>query len=388
MFSTAGPEAAEGMSGDPLSGVVPVFPKVSTSRGEKSAGAETFRAMVGAARGPLGPPMFGAGENRLTPMEIDAQLQAAELTYRDLLEGKRPSISMDIASPDAFYKEHFGEEWVAKNKIQRKEVQRQAKEAGENTPMWVEAYTDAADLAFEVLELGKTGSERLRQREAVDRSEVLTLLRNLRHKVLISHYARCGAGERLVGQRACVAVLWIFVSDSEVLAECADCLRLMSTGNAENAANLLALTQALPPEERTHGSTDRGWTFLRASLDAFAAQAGSGMPLLNRPQPQDQEEGDWQKVNPEDAKIPEPTADVEVAVKIAHCILAAKDTPALQDQLNYLREAVPENAYQEHRDLKEMLPAVVKSARALEKDAKGSQVAADLLELLKLAGDL
>ena len=37
---------------------------------------------------------------------------------------------------DSWYRELFGEDWVKKNTFQRRELERQAKENGENTPMW------------------------------------------------------------------------------------------------------------------------------------------------------------------------------------------------------------------------------------------------------------
>lgn len=36
---------------------------------------------------------------------------------------------------DSWYRELFGEDWVKKNTFQRRELERQAKENGENTPM-------------------------------------------------------------------------------------------------------------------------------------------------------------------------------------------------------------------------------------------------------------
>ena len=36
---------------------------------------------------------------------------------------------------DSWYRELFGEDWMKKNSFQRRELERQAKENGENTPM-------------------------------------------------------------------------------------------------------------------------------------------------------------------------------------------------------------------------------------------------------------
>lgn len=55
-------------------------------------------------------------------------------------------------------------------------------------------------MAAEVLQLGPTGGECLR-RDGVDREAVLELLSSLLVKVQISHYARCGAGEKQNGLR-------------------------------------------------------------------------------------------------------------------------------------------------------------------------------------------
>jgi len=320
--------------------------------------------------------MYGAGEKRLTPLEIDAELQISELMYRNLLEGK--AVQMDQRSDmDAWFKEQFGEDWASRNKLQRMEVQRQAKENGENTPLWTEALLNATDLGWEVIEGGKRGGEKIRQLEAVDRSEVLVHLQQLLTKVRISHYARCGAGERLMGQRACVAVFYVFVRDPEVLSLCAQCLRLMIDGHEWNRDGLAALTQPLPPQERSKAA-DRGWTFLRVALDAFATQAG--VESVKRPE-LEQDESEWEKVKPSDAEPPKP--DPEAAMKIAECIVAAKGAPALEAQLKLLNEDLPSDACQERRDLKDLLPVAVRCAKELQKQQKGCEVLTALLELLQ-----
>ncbi len=45
-------------------------------------------------------------------------------------------VQMDFdTGMDSWYRELFGEDWVKKNTFQRRELERQAKENGENTPM-------------------------------------------------------------------------------------------------------------------------------------------------------------------------------------------------------------------------------------------------------------
>lgn len=211
---------------------------------------------------------------RLTPMEIDVQLQVAELTFRNLLEGKRLMVE-PCQQRDDWYRKHLGEDWVERNKLQRQEVKRQMDEDGENTPMWTEALANTSDIAWEVLEVGRQGREKVRQLKDVDRTEVLEQFRSLLPKVSVSHYARCGAGDQLGGLRACIAVLRLFIRDAEVLGACACCLRLIITDHSYNRDGLAAISLPTPPAERGEDHVDRGWSFLRAALDAFATQAGA-----------------------------------------------------------------------------------------------------------------
>ena len=45
-------------------------------------------------------------------------------------------VQIDLdAGMDSWYRELFGEDWMKKNSFQRRELERQAKENGENTPM-------------------------------------------------------------------------------------------------------------------------------------------------------------------------------------------------------------------------------------------------------------
>ncbi|CAJ1385175.1 unnamed protein product [Effrenium voratum] len=319
-----------------------------------SPGLEAFKSAACSGRVAAGS-VFGSGDSKITPLELDAQLQVSELIYRNLLLGKRLQMDPQCGS-DSWYKEHLGEEWLKKNLSQRKELNKQAKERGENSPMWVEAVSVSSDLGSEVLQVGKTGGDRMRDAEAVDRQAVLDLLHSIAVKVRVSHYARCGVGEQQGGLRAMVAVMWHFATDAEVVGLAADCLRMAITGNGFNCDRLLALWAPMPPHERhSGGQMERGWSFLRFALDAFAFQAG---------------EQDGAKAK-----------DPEAALKIAQCVLAAKASPVMEAQLRLLK-AMPADPCQEHRELKEMMPKLVQLAKELAGKLKGNEVLSDFVQLL------
>jgi len=304
--------------------------------------------------------------SRLTPLELDANLQVSELMYRNLLEGKKVQIDLD-AGMDSWYRELFGEDWMKKNYFQRRELERQAKENGENTPMWVEAASDSADLASEVLQLTRTGGECLRT-DAVDREAVVELLESLLVKLRIAPYARCGAGEKQHGLRAMVGVMWHFYGDVEVISLCADCLRLAMTGNQHNCDSLLAIWTPAFPNERHHGQVEKGWSFLRIALDAFTFQAG----------------GDLFPRAAGSTGCSEARSD-EAALKLAQCILQARHSPLLDAQLRLLKEPPGAQSCAQRTELKEMLPAVLRVTGQLAGRLKGSEVLSDLLQLLELA---
>lgn len=306
---------------------------------------------------------------RMTPMEFDIQLQAAELVFRSILEGKRLGVhpAQDI---DDWYKEVLGEAWIQQNNQQRKEVLRQMKAAGENTPEWIESLAHMGDIAWEVLEAGNNG-ERLRKLEDIDRVEVIEQFKELLPKVRDSYFARCGAGDRLYGLRACVAIFRIFMHDPEMLDHCATCLKLVITDHEYNRDGLIELSVPMPPAERKDNHVDIGWSFLRAALDAYMVQAG-GQPYSSKP-----------KEQPEEAAKEAPR--LEVAMKIAECVLATKNAPACIAQLKLLRKSMPVNACAERKELQLMLPAL--HARTLELiEQKPNTVLSELLEMLKSAG--
>eukprot|EP00440_Ansanella_granifera_P076199 gb/GFBE01082693.1/.p1 GENE.gb/GFBE01082693.1/~~gb/GFBE01082693.1/.p1 ORF type:complete len:376 (+),score=95.25 gb/GFBE01082693.1/:1-1128(+) len=352
--------------------------KADSFTGGVSPAVTAFRKAASMVRVSTTSTPAGSGDKKMTPLELDAQLQVSELMYRNLLEGKR--VQMDgHKDMDSWYREHLGEAWLKKNQSQKKEMERWAKECGENTPMWVEAVSDSSELACEVFKVGPCGGEQMQTSEEVDRSLVIDYLQSLAPKACISHYARCGVGEKCIGLRAMVGVLWHYPRDPEVLDLCATCLR--STVLLErNRDSLVSLSQPLPPEERASvGHFERGWSFLRIALDAFACQAG-GVPVKREAVEATEHDGEWEKVKAEER------ADPEVAVKLAQCIVATKDAPAMQAQLKLLREPVADDACKEIRDLKEMLPSVVSLTQQLIAKQKGSETLVDLLEMLKSAG--
>lgn len=305
--------------------------------------------------------------SRLTPLELDANLQVSELMYRNLLQGKKVQMDFDTGM-DSWYRELFGEDWVKKNTFQRRELERQAKENGENTPMWVESASASSDLASEVLQLGRTGGECLRT-GAVDREVVLELLESLEVKLRISHYARCGVGEKQNGLRAMLGVMWHFYSDVEIISLCADCLRLAILGNQYNCDSLLAIWTPAFPKERHHGQTEKGWSFLRIALDAFTFQAGGDI----FPRADSAGSGSSNRVGHEEA-----------ALKLAQCILQARHSPVMEAQLRLLKED-PGNESLDRQELKEMLPNVLRVTNQLAGRLKGSEVLSELQQLLELA---
>mmetsp|Transcript_95009 Transcript_95009/g.203985 ORF Transcript_95009/g.203985 Transcript_95009/m.203985 type:complete len:405 (-) Transcript_95009:12-1226(-) len=325
---------------------------------------------------------------RMTPLELDIQLQGAELVYRSILAGQR--IAMDTQNEDDdWHREVLGEGWVQENNRQRKIVLQQMKDEGENTPEWMESQANMGDIAWEVFESGQKG-ERVRKLKDVDRVEIIEQFKELYPKVRDSYFARCGAGDRLWGLRACIGIFRLFIRDPEVLDLCAISLRLTITDHAYNRDGLAALSLPMPPEERLQEHEERGWAFLRAALDAYMVQAG-GEPYdsgAKAPEEGEEEEGE--------AKKPEPAIDRtptrEVAIRIAECVVAAKGAPALVAQLKLLREPTVDNHCQERRELKAMLPGLIAKTEELighestATSGEGFPVALkDLLDMLRSA---
>ena len=90
------------------------------------------------------------------------------------------------------------------------------KKNGENTPAWMECMGHMGDIAWEVFEAGQNG-EAMRSYDSIDRTEIIEQFKDLKCKVQMSYYGKCGACDRLFGIRACIALFRICKSDSEVL---------------------------------------------------------------------------------------------------------------------------------------------------------------------------
>lgn len=293
----------------------------------------------------------------MTPLEVDLQLQAAEYVFRSVLEGKRPGVdhTTDI---ERWTREALGDKWVQENKRQREELARRAQEAGENTPLWAEALADAGDVSWELFERGERGGERLKSLEDIDRDAVLGSLQALLPKVRDSHYARCGAGNGLYGLRAMIAVLRVFERDPLVLACAADCVTYMVSDHKPNRDNLAELSLPMPPVERRDGDVERGWAFLRAAVGAFVVQAGA-------------------------SDVVEVEERRDVAAKLAECVAAVRDAPAMKAQLALLsRPAGKDNSCPDRLELKDLLAAAYGRARAMvgEETSEALEHFAQMLE--------
>lgn len=315
--------------------------------------------------------------SRMTPMELDVQLQMAELVFRSLLEGKRVGVHPS-ENVDDWHREVLGEAWLQQNKCQRREVQRQMKASGENTPMWMEAMANMSDIAWEVFEAGDRG-EMVRRFAEINRHEVLQQFKELYPKVRDSYYARCGAGDRLYGFRACIAIFQLFMRDPEMLDHCAKCLRLAIKDHAYNREGLAEVTVPLPPEARGPSFVDRGWSFLRHALDAFVVQAG-GDAFGGHAPTADEDAKD------KSAAVERQRPDPQVAVRIAECIVAARPAPALRAQLQLLKEPVPDGARIERRELHLMIPVVFQRTQQLLNEVGPHPGLSELMEMLRMAG--
>eukprot|EP00747_Dinoflagellata_sp_TGD_P165509 gnl/TRDRNA2_/TRDRNA2_186853_c0_seq1.p1 gnl/TRDRNA2_/TRDRNA2_186853_c0~~gnl/TRDRNA2_/TRDRNA2_186853_c0_seq1.p1 ORF type:complete len:330 (-),score=85.09 gnl/TRDRNA2_/TRDRNA2_186853_c0_seq1:156-1145(-) len=309
---------------------------------------------------------------RMTPMEIDVQLQVAEMVFRSILEGKRINVC-DPDSIDEWHRQTFGDQWVEENNKQRQEIMRQMKEDGENTPHWVEALGHMGDIAWEVFEAGERG-ERVRRHSDIDRFEILEQFRDLLPKVRESYHARCGAGDRRYGIRACIAIFRVFIRDPEMLNYAATTLQTIVSDNTFNRDGLVEVTQPFPPEERREGFKDSGWSFLRQALGAFVVQAGGelvGEDFGPHPNTEDQVD-----------RVPRQ----EVAVKIAEVLVAAKLAPTMLAQLALLKDkTMPEGACIERIELKTLLPLAWQKTKELLA-AGPDQTLEQLQEMLKAAG--
>mmetsp|Transcript_3217 Transcript_3217/g.6303 ORF Transcript_3217/g.6303 Transcript_3217/m.6303 type:complete len:377 (+) Transcript_3217:99-1229(+) len=315
--------------------------------------------------------------SRMTPMEFDMQLQGAELIFRSLLQGQRIALSQheDI---DDWFSEVLGEKWCADNSKQRKEILNTMMQDGENSPAWMESLAHMSDIAWEVFEGGVKG-ERVRKLDIMDRTEIIEQFKDLLIKVRISHYARCGAGDRLYGFRACIAILRVFIRDAEMLDYCAQVLKSCVTDNAYNRDGIASLSVPYPPPaEREDTDKDRGWSFFRAALDAFMVQAGAEPYGLDEPEEKSDMELEGKIIVYREARK-------EVALKIADAIVAVREAPAFIAQLALLREETPENAPIDRKELKNMVPLAFEKVEAMIKE-EPSELLTELKSILIAAG--
>jgi hypothetical protein len=203
------------------------------------------------------------------------------------------------------------------------------------------------DIAWEVLEAGVNG-ERFRHIDDIDRVEVVEQFKDLKAKVEISYYGRCGAGDRFYGLRACVAMFRIFIRDPDVLKLMATTLRLIVTDHQRNRDSLTCITVPPPPMERARSSKDRGWSFLRNALDAFIVQAGG----VGHDEPVSE-------------RFPPHSTSKDVACEIAKCLLAVEDAPAAKVQIVIAQEEPPEGCWVERKELRSIIPRALERCEAL-----------------------
>jgi len=302
---------------------------------------------------------------RMNPMELDVQLQSAELIFRSILEGKRVPLAPH-ENIEAWERDTLGDDWVRENEKFRKEVLRQVKANGETTPAWMESLAHMGDIAWEMFEAGDKG-ERMRPLETIDRAEVIEQFKDLKHKVQMSYYARCGAGDKMFGFRACIAVLRTFILDSEMLELAVSVLTECITDHEYNRDGMACLTVPAPPLERPGEFKDRGWSFLRNALDAFVVQAGGTEYRVMKG-----EQREEPAIN---------TRSKDVAVLIAKCVVRAKDAPAVLAQLKLVHEDPPEDCWIERRELRDIIPVAKKMCEDLNSE-KPSEFLTALRDIL------
>lgn len=283
---------------------------------------------------------------RMTPMEVDMQLQVAEMIFRSLLEGRRLPVT-DHPDIESWEKDTLPKEWCDANNAQRKEIVKQVRADGENSPIWMECLAHMGDIAWEVLEAGSQG-ERIRELDTIDRVEVVEQFKDLRTKVEVSYFARCGAADRLYGLRACVAIFRTFIRDPDILKLMVTTLTWIITDHERNRDCLACITVPAPPMERSKTSKDKGWSFLRNALDAFIVQAGgTGY---------DESESD---------NHPSHSHSKDVALIIAKLLLRAKDAPAAKVQIVIAQEDPPEGCWVERKELRAIIPRALERCEAL-----------------------
>lgn len=306
---------------------------------------------------------------RMTPMELDVQLQSAEMVFRSVLEGKRMPMAPH-EDMEAWEKDVLGSEWCSQNEQQREEVLRQVKSKGENTPAWMESVGHMGDISWEVFDAGDNG-ERIRPAESMDRTEILEQFKDLKHKVEMSYFAQCGAGDRLFGFRACIALFRTAIRDSELMNLMVAVLIACIRDNQYNRDALTCLTVPAPPLERGKDFKDRGWSFLRNALDAFVVQAGGAGFSKQEPSSAGDEKQD---------RIPD-SCSKDVAVLIAECLVLSRKAPAVLAQLKLVHEDPPADCWCERRELREIIPVAKQTCEELMKE-RSSEFLVGLKEML------
>lgn len=304
---------------------------------------------------------------RMSPLELDMQLQTAELVFRSILEGKRVRLSGHEAI-QSWEKDMLGSGWCAENEKQRQEILYQMNTNGENTPAWMEAVGHMGDIAWEVLEAGGRG-ERIRSVESMDRVEIIEQFKDLKFKVQMSDYAVCGAGDRMFGFRACIALFRTCIRDSELLELMVSVLISCVRDNEYNRDGLACLTVPAPPMEREKEFKDIGWSFLRNALDAFVVQAG----------------GSGYSTDSEDSYVllGGDNCSKDVSVLIAELLVHMKNAPAVRAQLKLVHEDPPTDCWPERQELRNIIGIAEKTCQELSVEMPTSaEVLLKLREML------
>lgn len=293
---------------------------------------------------------------RMTPMELDIQLQTAELVFGSILRGERVHLS-GHENIQSWEKDMLGPAWCEKNEKQREEILSQMNANGENTPAWMEAVGHMGDIAWEVLEAGDRG-ERIRSVESMDRVEIIEQFKDLKFKVEMSYYAVCGAGDRMFGFRACIALFRACIRDSELLKLMTTVLILCVRNNESNRDCLACLTVPPLPMEREKEFKDRGWSFLRNALDAFVVQAGGS--------------GYNSKMEDSFVVLSGDNCSKKVSTLIAELLVNMKNAPAVLAQLKLVHEDPPADCWLERQELRDIIPIAEKTCEDLSAEMPSS----------------
>lgn len=183
----------------------------------------------------------------------------------------------------------------------------------------------------------------------------------------------------MYGLRACIAVMRIFLYDSEVLDLCTSCLLCVISDHEYNRDGLAGLSLPMPPMERTADMADAGWAFLRAALDAFIVQGG-GTP--------------YEEVLSATAasqsvglvrggrSLAQRCWNTAVAMKVAKCIVACAPAPAMAAQFALLQQPCAADCCDERREACEMLAEAVKTATSLLASSPNDPALLELQRLL------